>query len=149
LTNLNLRGRILTRAIVKIDRLEVWGDCMTLEEAWAEFQETAADGGVHVGMLEAQQILREVTRKSRGVSQPELTPEQEAHGRFLDWLLHVKQDKGLAYELLQKVGTTTVGPRQYWTTTQGKRRAIAWESRYTYPGSDSEIWDVILVDEDR
>ncbi|MFC2045972.1 hypothetical protein ACFLTC_00430 [Chloroflexota bacterium] len=116
---------------------------MTLEEAWAEFQ-TADETDIHVGMLEAMQMLR---GGSQGGRQDEpLTPEQEVQGRFLDWLLHVKQERGLAYEFLRKVGQVTVGPRQYWASDQRGRRAIAWESRYSYPDSDSEIWDVIMVD---
>lgn len=95
------------------------------------------------------QLLREAagggSQQARG--QEPLSPEEEEQGRFLDWLLYTKQDKALAYELLRRTGSLTVGPRQYWTTKQGERRAIAWESRYTYPGSDSEIWDVILVDQ--
>jgi hypothetical protein len=61
--------------------------------------------------------------------------------------LHSKKDRVLAYEFLRQVGTLTVGPRAYWASDQGGRRAIAWESRYTYPGSDSEIWDILYVDE--
>jgi hypothetical protein len=120
---------------------------MTLEEAWAEFQETAGEGGTHVGTLEAMQLLRETARgMPRARSRKQGTPEEEEQVRFFDWLLHVKQEKTLAYELLRRLGTITVGTRQYWTTKQGERRAIAWESVYTYPGTDSEIWDVILVD---
>jgi hypothetical protein len=120
---------------------------MTLEEAWTEFRETGQGGGIHIGMLEAMQALPKVASESqRGRRQVPLTPEQEEQGRFLDWLLHVKRNKSLAYELLKKVGTITVGPRQYWASHQGGRRAIAWESSYTYPGTDSEIWDVIIVD---
>jgi hypothetical protein len=121
---------------------------MTLDEAWAEFRETADEHGVHVGTLEAMQFLSEAASgASQRRHQPTRTPEQEERARFFDWLLHVKQDKGLAYALLRQVGTLTVGPRQYWATDQAGRRAIAWESIYTYPDSDSEIWDVIFVDE--
>ena len=117
---------------------------MTLEEAWAEFQAAADETDVHVGTLEAMQMLRRGNQVGR--QQAPLTPEQEEQGRFLDWLLYVKQERSLAYQYLRKVGTVTVGPRQYWATDQSGRRAIAWESRYSYPGSDSEIWDVIYVD---
>jgi hypothetical protein len=118
-----------------------------LKEAWVEFQKTAQEGGTHVGTLEAMQVLRERISGARKTSpQKERTPEQEEQARFFDWLLHVKGDRALAYELLQRTGTLTVGPRQYWVTKQGARRAIAWESSYTYPGTDSEIWDVITVD---
>jgi hypothetical protein len=121
---------------------------MTLEEAWAEFQDTTQESGAHVGLLEAKQILEEATSGAHPQQrQAQPTPAQEEQGRFLDWLLYVKKDKALAYELLQKAGTIAVGPRAYWISDQGKRRAIAWESRYTYPGSDSEIWDLIFVDE--
>ncbi len=127
------------------------GDDVTrkaLEEAWAEFQETVEADGLHVGMLEAIQLLRGTTNSTPWARrQRPATPEQEEQARFFDWLLYVKQDKPLAYELLRQVGTLTVGPRQYWATEQGGRRAIAWESSHTYPGTDSEIWDVILVDE--
>jgi hypothetical protein len=116
---------------------------VTLEEAWAEFQaEDEVD--IHVGMLEAMQMLQDGSRSGR--QQEPLTPEEEARGRFLDWLLHAKQERSLAYQYLRKVGQVTVGPRQYWATDQSGRRAIAWESRYSYPDSDSEIWDVIFVD---
>jgi len=119
-----------------------------LEEAWAEYQNGPHQNGVHVGMLEAMQLLREATGgKPQTRSQERISPEKEEQGRFLDWLLHTKQDRALAYELLRQTGTLTVGPRQYWATTQGQRRAIAWESRYTYPDSDSEIWDLIPVDQ--
>ncbi len=122
---------------------------MTLDEAWAEFRTTAHGHGVHVGMLEAMQLLTGVDNGRSQRHRSSLTLEQEEQGRFLDWLLHVKKDTGLAYELLRQVGTLTVGLRQYWATEQGGRRAIAWESSSTYPGTDSEIWDVILVDESR
>ncbi len=130
------------------------GDVATkaLEEAWAEYQKAGKvrQDGVHVGTLEAMQLLREATGgSSRARGQEQLAPEQEEQGRFLDWLLYTKQDRVLAYELLRRTGTLTVGPRQYWATKQGKRRAIAWESRHTYPDSDSEIWDVLLVDQER
>lgn len=118
-----------------------------LKEAWAEFQKTSQEGGTHVGTLEAMQVLQEGLAGVRKTAlQKDLTPEQEEQARFFDWLLHVKGDKTLAYELLQHTGTLAVGPRQYWVTTQGAKRAIAWESSYTYPGTDSEIWDVIIVD---
>jgi hypothetical protein len=120
---------------------------MTLDEAWAEFRRDSQEGGIHVGMLEAMQLLETVA--SGGAAMGPLDPqtaEQEEQARFFDWLLHVKKDKRLAYEFLQQVGSLTVGPRQYWITRQGSRRAIAWESRATYPGSDSEIWDVIFID---
>lgn len=118
-----------------------------LKEAWTEFQKTAQKGGTHVGTLEAMQVLRDGLSGTRKTApHKERTPEQEEQARFFDWLLHVKGDKTLAYELLQRAGTLTVGPRQYWVTTQGAKRAIAWESSYTYPGTDSEIWDVIIVD---
>ena len=122
-----------------------------LAKAWAEYRmgaESGKDrGDVHVGMLEAIQLIREAAGEDTGARRPEqLSPEKEEQGRFLDWLLHTKRDKVLAYELLRKTGSLTVGPRQYWATTQGQRRAIGWESRYTYPDSDSEIWDVIFVD---
>jgi hypothetical protein len=116
---------------------------VTLEEAWAEF-EAADETEIHVGMLEAMQMLQRGSGGGR--RQEPLTPEQEAQGRFLDWLLYVKKERGLAYQYLRKVGQITVGPRQYWATDQRGRRAIAWESRYSYPDSDSEIWDVIMVD---
>jgi hypothetical protein len=140
----------------------VRGDVTTkaLEEAWAEFRETAQEeeahgggsdrGGFHVGTLEAMELLREAAgKRSRGRRPAETTPQQQEQARFFDWLLHVKQDKVLAYEFLRRVGTLAVGPREYWASDQGGRRAIAWESRYTYPGSDSEIWDMIYVDEAR
>jgi hypothetical protein len=122
-----------------------------LAEAWAEYRSGSesedGEGGVHVGMLEAMQMIREAAGVEAGARSPEqLSLKKKEQGRFLDWLLHTKQDKVLAYELLRKTGSLTVGPRQYWATTQGQRRAIGWESRYTYPDSDSEIWDVILVD---
>jgi hypothetical protein len=123
-----------------------------LEEAWAEFQTSGGShqDGARVGMLEAMQLIREATDgASRARGRERLSPEQEERGRFLDWLLYTKQDKVLAYELLRRTGTLMVGPRQYWATKQGQRRAIAWESRYTYPDSDSEIWDIILVDQER
>ena len=120
---------------------------MTLEEAWTEFRDAAQESGIHVSMLEAKQMLNGADGgTSRLRRQTPLTAEQEEQGRFLDWLLYTKGEKALAYELLQRVGTVTVGPRQYWASHQGKRRVIAWESRYTYPGSDSEVWDLILVD---
>jgi hypothetical protein len=116
---------------------------VTLEEAWAEFQaEDEVD--IHVGTLEAMQMLRHGSQAGR--QQEPLTPEQVEQGRFLDWLLYAKKERSLAYQYLRKVGTVTVGPRQYWATDQSGRRAIAWESRYSYPDSDSEIWDVIFVD---
>jgi hypothetical protein len=121
---------------------------MTLEEAWAEFRETAQESGIHVSMLEAHQMLSGAEGETSQLRrQAPLTAEQEDQGRFLDWLLYAKKEKALAYELLQRVGTVTVGPRQYWASRQGERRAIAWESRYTYPDSDSEVWDLIFVDE--
>lgn len=117
---------------------------MTLEEAWAEFKSATEGTDIHVGMLEAMQILRRGEQAER--RHAELTPEKKEQGLFLDWLLHAKQDRSLAYQYLRQVGTVTVGPRDYWATDQGGRRAIAWESSYSYPGSDSEIWDVIYVD---
>jgi hypothetical protein len=129
-----------------------------LEEAWAEFHETVEEdeagdahgGGFHVGTLEAMELLREAAgKRSEGRRQKPTTPQQHDQSRFFDWLLHVKQDRALAYEFLRWVGTLTVGPRDYWATDQGGRQAIAWESRYTYPGSDSEIWDILYVDEAR
>ena len=117
---------------------------LTLEEAWAEFKSVTEGTDIHVGMLEAMQIFR--SGGQAGQRQAELTPEKKERGRFLDWLLHEKQDRSLAYQYLRQVGTVTVGPRDYWATDQGGRRAIAWESSYSYPGSDSEIWDVIYVD---
>jgi hypothetical protein len=128
----------------------VMGDAekRALEEAWAEYQSRTEQNGVHVGALEAMQLLREAAGgKLQPRNQERLSPQKEEQGRFLDWLLHTRQDKALAYELLRQTGTLTVGSRQYWATTQGQRRAIAWESRYTYPDSDSEIWDLILVDQ--
>ena len=120
---------------------------MTLEEAWDEFRDTAHESGTHVSMLEAKQIVSSADGElSRLHRQTPLMAEQEEQGRFLDWLLYVKDEKALAYKLLQRVGTLTVGPRQYWASHQGKRRVIAWESRYTYPDSDSEVWDLIFVD---
>jgi hypothetical protein len=120
---------------------------MTLEEAWVEFRETAEGSGLHVSTLEAKQLLQDITgKRGRTRHHAPLTAEQQEQGRFLDWLLYVKKDKTLAYEFLQRAGTVTVGPRQYWISDQGKRRAIAWESHYTYPGTDSEVWDVIFVD---
>jgi hypothetical protein len=120
---------------------------MTLEEAWVEFRETQPEGGIHVGSLEAMLLLRgDSGSPAESHHQTPSKPEQEEQGRFLDWLLHVKGNKVLAYKLLHKAGTITVGPRQYWASKQGERRAIAWESRYTYPGTDSEIWDLIFVD---
>jgi hypothetical protein len=129
-----------------------------LEEAWAEFRETVQEGeahargahggGFHVGTLEAMQLLQEAAGKRSGARrQTPATPQQQEQARFFDWLLHVKQDKALAYEFLRRVGTLSVGPREYWASDRGGRRAIAWESSYTYPGSDSEIWDIIYVDE--
>jgi hypothetical protein len=121
-----------------------------LQEAWAEYRETAQQSGVHVGTLEAMELLREATgKRPGGRRQAAVTPQQQEQAQFFDWLLHVKQDRALAYEFLRRVGTLTVGPRDYWATDQGGRRAIAWESRYTYPGSDSEIWDILYVDEAR
>jgi hypothetical protein len=122
-----------------------------LAEAWAEYRSGSESGqrqsGVHVGMLEAMQLIREAAGEESGAKSPkQISSEKEEQGRFLDWLLHTKRDKVLAYELLRQMGSLTVGPRQYWATTQGQRRAIGWESRYTYPDSDSEIWDVIFVD---
>jgi len=117
---------------------------LTLEEAWAEFKFATEGTDIHVGMLEAMQILRRGGQTER--RHAELTPEKKEQGLFLDWLLHAKQDRSLAYQYLRQVGTVTVGPRDYWATDQGGRRAIAWESSYSYPGSDSEIWDVIYVD---
>jgi len=120
---------------------------MTLDEAWAEFRVDSQEHGIHVGMLEAMQLLEAATGRGSAMGEPSATTaEQEEQARFFDWLLHVKKDRALAYEFLQQVGSLTVGPRQYWITKQGTRRAIAWESRATYPGTDSEIWDVILVD---
>ncbi len=122
----------------------------SLEEAWAEYRETAQQSGVHVGTWEAMELLREATgKRPGGRRQTAVTPQQQEQAQFFDWLLHVKQDRALAYEFLRRVGTLTVGPRDYWATDQGGRRAIAWESRYTYPGSDSEIWDILYVDETR
>jgi hypothetical protein len=118
-----------------------------LEQAWVEYQRADNGPGVHVGTMEAMQLLREAasgTPEAR--SRVPLSPEQEEQARFFDWLLHIKRDKALAYELLQRLGTLTVGPRQYWISDQGGRRAIAWESRFEYPGTDSEIWDLIFVD---
>ena len=121
-----------------------------LEEAWAEYRETAQQSGVHVGTLEAMELLREAAGKRSGERrQATVTPQQQEQAQFFDWLLHIKQDRAMAYEFLRRVGTLTVGPRDYWATDQGGRRAIAWESRYTYPGSDSEIWDILYVDETR
>lgn len=120
---------------------------MTLDEAWAEFCKGSQEGGIHVGMLEAMQLLNaKAAREPSARQAAPQTAEQEEQARFFDWLLHVKKERMLAYEYLQQVGSLTVGPRQYWITQQGTRRAIAWESRATYPGSDSEIWDVIFVD---
>ena len=119
---------------------------MTLDEAWVEFQDSQ-NGGIHIGLLEARQLLETVVNRGPSSGQAaSQTAEQEEQARFLDWLLHVKKERALAYEFLQKVGSLSVGPRQYWITQQGTRRAIAWESRATYPGTDSEIWDVIFVD---
>lgn len=120
---------------------------MTLDEAWAEFRRGSQEGGIHVGMLEAMHLLETDVRREplAGQVAPQ-TAEQEEKARFFDWLLHVKKERKLAYEFLQQVGSLTVGLRQYWITQQGTRRAIAWESRATYPGSDSEVWDVIFVD---
>ncbi len=126
-----------------------------LEEAWAEYRETVEEGGghgggFHVGTLEAMELLREAAgKRSGGRRQEPTTPEQQEQARFFDWLLHVKQDRALAHEFLRRVGTLVVGPREYWASDQGGRRAIAWESRYTYPDSDSEIWDILYVDEAR
>jgi hypothetical protein len=120
---------------------------MTLEEAWDEFEETAQESGIHVSMLEAKQIANNADGEASPLRrQTPLTAKQEEQGRFLDWLLYVKGEKALAYELLQRVGMVSVGPRQYWASHQGKRQVIAWESRYTYPDSDSEVWDLIFVD---
>lgn len=119
-----------------------------LKKAWGEFQEGSGASGIHVGTLEAMQVLREATSGTQpDRRQASATDEEEELGRFLDWLLHVKKERALAYELLRREGSIDVGPRQYWATEQRGRRAIAWESRYTYPGTDSEIWDVIMVDE--
>ena len=119
---------------------------MTLDEAWAEFQDSQ-NGGIHIGLLEARQLLEMVASHGPSTGQAaSQTAEQEEQARFFDWLLHVKKERRLAYEFLQQVGSLSVGPRQYWITQQGTRRAIAWESRATYPGTDSEIWDVIFVD---
>ncbi len=121
---------------------------MTLDEAWAEFQQTTHGHGVHVSLFEARQLLAQAEDGTwRPGRRGPLTPEQEEQARFFDWLLYTRQDKVLAYEFLRVVGTLTVGPRQYWATEQRGRRAIAWESSFTYPGTDSEVWDVILVDE--
>lgn len=121
---------------------------MTLEEAWIEFRQTAADNGIHVGMLEAKQMIQKATSPTpQKRRQDRSTPADKELGRFLDWLLHVKKDKALAYELLKKEGTIAAGPREYWISNQGERRAIAWESLYTYPGTDSEIWNIIFVDQ--
>jgi len=119
---------------------------MTLEEAWTEFNQQDRKDSIHVSLHEAKELLGELTSRS-SKSQAHRSAKRAEYGPFLDWLLHIKQDKGLAYELLRKVGTVTVGPREYWATERGGRRAIAWESSYTYPGTDSEIWDVIPVDE--
>lgn len=120
---------------------------MTLDEAWAEFREESQEHGIHVGMLEAMQLLEAATSEGSSIGQPSpQTAEQKEQARFFDWLLYVKKDRTLAYEFLQQVGSLTVGHREYWITKQGTRRAIAWESRATYPGTDSEVWDVILVD---
>lgn len=116
---------------------------MTLEEAWTEFRENEQRHGIHVSVLEASWLLR---RLPGGQPATERTVEEETQGRFLDWLLYTKREKALAYEYLRMVGTVMVGPRQYWATNQAGRRAIAWESVATYPDSDSEIWDVIMVD---
>lgn len=117
---------------------------MTLEEAWIEFNQQAGERGIHVSLYEAKELLRELTDERSG-SQSR-AEKGKPYGPFLDWLLHVKQEKRLAYDLLREVGTVTVGPREYWATEQSGRRAIAWESSFTYPGSDSEIWDIIPVD---
>jgi hypothetical protein len=129
-------------------RFQIRGrDWMTLDEAWVEFREEAQQHGLHVGMLEAMQLLKAADSHGSTTGRPTAqTAEQEERARFFDWLLHVKKDRKLAYEFLEQVGSLSVGLRQYWITTQGTRRAIAWESRATYPDSDSEIWDVIFVD---
>ncbi len=119
---------------------------MTLEEAWAEFRQQDGEGGTHLSLLEAKELLNELTGR-RPSTQTRRPPKGAEYGPFLDWLLHVKQDKALAHRLLRKVGTVTVGPREYWATDQNGKPAIAWESSYTYPGTDSEMWDVILVEE--
>ena len=119
-----------------------------LKEAWAEFRASDEAPGIHVGTLEAMEVIREATSGTPAESRKAAaTGKDEELGRFLDWLLHVKKEKALAYELLRREGSIDVGPRQYWATEQQGKRAIAWESVYTYPGSDSEIWDVIKVDE--
>jgi hypothetical protein len=119
---------------------------MTLEEAWTEFQQQDTERGIHLSVFEAKELLQEITGP-HSRTQSRHPAKGEGYGPFLDWLLHVKQEKRLAYDLLREVGTVTVGVREYWATEQSGRRAIAWESRFTYPGTDSEIWDVILVDE--
>jgi hypothetical protein len=120
---------------------------MTLDEAWAEFREKSQEHGIHVGMLEAKQLLEAAASQGSSMAQASAqTAEQKEQARFFDWLLYVKKDRMLAYEFLSQVGSLTVGPRQYWITKQGTRRAIAWESRATYPGTDSEVWDVIFID---
>ena len=116
----------------------------TLKELWAEFQAAAPEAGIHISTFEALQTLRHGA--PGGSRRGQLTPEQEVQGCFLDWLLHVKQERALAYKYLRRVGTVYVGPRQYWATSQGGRPAIAWESSHTYPGTDSEMWDLIYVD---
>jgi hypothetical protein len=137
-------GSLLTKMIIKTSESNGGWIHLTLEEAWAEFKSVTEGTDIHVGMLEAMQIFRSGGQAEQ--RQAELTPEKKERGRFLDWLLHEKQDRSLAYQYLRQVGTVTVGPRDYWATDQGGRRAIAWESSYSYPGSDSEIWDVIYVD---
>ena len=120
---------------------------MTLDEAWAEFRSDVQEHGIHLGMLEAMELLKGDSSQRSSVEGGRAgTAEQAEQGHFFDWLLHVRKDKRLAYEFLEQVGSLTVGPRHYWITQQGTRRAIAWESRATYPGTDSEIWDVILVE---
>jgi hypothetical protein len=116
----------------------------TLKELWAEFQAAQPETGIHVSTFEALEALRHAAPASTRRGQ--LAPERQVQGRFLDWLLYVKQEPVLAYEYLRRVGTVRVGPRQYWATSQGDRRAIAWESSHTYPGTDSEMWDLIYVD---
>ena len=120
-----------------------------LKDAWAEFQEGGDASGIHVGTWDAMSVIREAT--SGTIPEDRKAPaagKDEELGRFLDWLLYVKKEKPLAYELLRREGSIDVGPRQYWATEQQGKRAIAWESTYTYPGTDSEIWDVIRVDEE-
>lgn len=148
LTGLRQRDRIQRNGYTgtRCSRFQGRG-IMTLEEAWVEFNQQTGERSIHVSLSEAKELLRELTDNRAG-SQSRRPEKGRAYGRFLDWLLHVKQEKRLAYELLRKTGTVTVGPREYWATEQGGKPAIAWESSYTYPGTDSEIWDVIPVDEE-